>query len=242
MLVSLTAAVALVVSYFTTITVFERRGHAIPIRVAMAAAFGAFCWAAVVAFGRASGWVVTEEATFHHLYVLGVVGLPLAGLIMLANRRRAAPKRRWRITSALLLLGPGLLGVWATNIEPRWLRVDHHELESLAPHADEAIKIGVVADIQTDQFGQFERRVIDELNGQNPDIILVAGDILQTWPQDRERQRSGAIQALSKLEAPDGVYFVSGNNDTPDPQFDSCLLYTSPSPRDRTRSRMPSSA
>ena len=26
------------------------------------------------------------------------------------------------------------------------------------------------------------------------------------------------------------------------PGFDSCLLYTSPSPRDRTRSRMPSSA
>ena len=25
-------------------------------------------------------------------------------------------------------------------------------------------------------------------------------------------------------------------------QFDNCLLYTSPSPRDRTRSRMPSSA
>ena len=25
-------------------------------------------------------------------------------------------------------------------------------------------------------------------------------------------------------------------------KFDSCLLYTSPSPRDRTRSRMPSSA
>ena len=25
-------------------------------------------------------------------------------------------------------------------------------------------------------------------------------------------------------------------------EFDSCLLYTSPSPRDRTRSRMPSSA
>ena len=26
------------------------------------------------------------------------------------------------------------------------------------------------------------------------------------------------------------------------PMFDNCLLYTSPSPRDRTRSRMPSSA
>ena len=27
-----------------------------------------------------------------------------------------------------------------------------------------------------------------------------------------------------------------------DPEFNNCLLYTSPSPRDRTRSRMPSSA
>ena len=32
--------------------------------------------------------------------------------------------------------------------------------------------------------------------------------------------------------------FISGGAQ----QFDVCLLYTSPSPRDRTRSRMPSSA
>ena len=45
------------------------------------------------------------------------------------------------------------------------------------------------------------------------------------------------------------VYRWSGEEDTP-PQIDrfeidvakACLLYTSPSPRDRTRSRMPSSA
>ena len=32
------------------------------------------------------------------------------------------------------------------------------------------------------------------------------------------------------------------HNDLDDVGFDTCLLYTSPSPRDRTRSRMPSSA
>ena len=33
------------------------------------------------------------------------------------------------------------------------------------------------------------------------------------------------------------------NGEVPTPDYDSnCLLYTSPSPRDRTRSRMPSSA
>ena len=87
MLTSVAAAVALVIAYFVTITIFERRGHPIPLRVAIAGAFGALCWAIVVAFGRASGWVVTEEATFHHLYVLGVIGLPLAGLILLVSLR-----------------------------------------------------------------------------------------------------------------------------------------------------------
>ena len=38
--------------------------------------------------------------------------------------------------------------------------------------------------------------------------------------------------------------FLFGAGSTPEPQREgyACLLYTSPSPRDRTRSRMPSSA
>ena len=35
---------------------------------------------------------------------------------------------------------------------------------------------------------------------------------------------------------------IVGNNYDISTQLGSCLLYTSPSPRDRTRSRMPSSA
>ena len=38
-------------------------------------------------------------------------------------------------------------------------------------------------------------------------------------------------------------YWLTGSQGTaPFPYYDPCLLYTSPSPRDRTRSRMPSSA
>src|SRR5665811_800422 len=36
--------------------------------------------------------------------------------------------------------------------------------------------------------------------------------------------------------------FLSGNPAYKDERYELCLLYTSPSPRDRTRSRMPSSA
>ena len=51
-----------------------------------------------------------------------------------------------------------------------------------------------------------------------------------------------AFAADSKLELTiygDGRTLV---DDVRDVTYDSCLLYTSPSPRDRTRSRMPSSA
>ena len=38
------------------------------------------------------------------------------------------------------------------------------------------------------------------------------------------------------------IQISSGNSDAHIVQFDSCLLYASPSPRDRQKSRMPSSA
>ena len=43
----------------------------------------------------------------------------------------------------------------------------------------------------------------------------------------------------------DGVYLTSvgySGGDTENPTYEDCLLYTSPSPRDMRRSRMPSSA
>ena len=48
--------------------------------------------------------------------------------------------------------------------------------------------------------------------------------------------RKAAISALQDFAVMEQII------DTTDEQIKTCLLYTSPSPRDRTRSRMPSSA
>ena len=54
---------------------------------------------------------------------------------------------------------------------------------------------------------------------------------LYTWPTPNGRKIS---ILLEELKIPYKVHLIDINN--------NCLLYTSPSPRDRTRSRMPSSA
>ena len=57
-------------------------------------------------------------------------------------------------------------------------------------------------------------------------LLLSAG----TRPESKNNKVAGIVNSyLSELEISCNLY-------------DDCLLYTSPSPRDRTRSRMPSSA
>ena len=74
--------------------------------------------------------------------------------------------------------------------------------------------------IISDTHGHIDSHIIDYL--KNTDVIIHAGDICST----------AIISDLHRYC--DQVYMVAGNND--------CLLYTSPSPRDRQKSRMPSSA
>ena len=56
----------------------------------------------------------------------------------------------------------------------------------------------------------------------------------------------GAISGLMRLElSHPGIQYlgtIAGWLGEKNPSFDTCLLYTSPSPRDRQKSRMPSSA
>src|SRR5664280_1469851 len=88
----------------------------------------------------------------------------------------------------------------------------------------------------------------------NAGIVCLSGGVLKEIPEDWDRvieTQLNAVFLLSKLAARSMVshkggkiinigsmysYFGSGLV----PSYSACLLYTSPSPRDRTRSRMPS--
>ena len=63
-----------------------------------------------------------------------------------------------------------------------------------------------------------------------------ASDVYKRQPKKKPKAKPAEEEPAEEMPA------EGGSDDDPPPLDISCLLYTSPSPRDRTRSRMPSSA
>ena len=71
---------------------------------------------------------------------------------------------------------------------------------------------------------------LDPENAENPDELVVyggTGKAARSW-----EAYDAIVRTLTTLESDETLLVQSGN----------CLLYTSPSPRDKRQSRMPSSA
>ena len=89
-----------------------------------------------------------------------------------------------------------------------------------------------------DRFDPSGSLVLDDgedevkINGTTTDPIVFEGFGGQTWPGISVLEGGFKLTHASLSNARTGLRIAGG----------TCLLYTSPSPRDRTRSRMPSSA
>ncbi len=140
---------------------------------------------------------------FVHACVLGSI---LAGSAWRSNRG-----------VALVALGGALalatIGVDAFCFEPRRLAVSHVHISSA--RAPRALTIVVLADVQTDHVGSYEKEAFSAAVGEKPDIVLFAGDYVQVGRSElgRERRALGAAMREAGLSAPLGVYAVRGNVD-----------------------------
>jgi hypothetical protein len=119
---------------------------------------------------------------------------------------------------ALALAAEGCY-VWARRVEPYRLEVVRHPVHSarLAGRT-EPLRVAVLADLQTDRIGPFEERVFAALAAEQPDLLLVTGDLLQTGSRPRaevllERRRLNGL--FARLDPPPrlGMWFVKGDCD-----------------------------
>ncbi|MCP4306277.1 MAG: hypothetical protein GY788_15700 [bacterium] len=156
-------------------------------------------------------WVGPDHfAVIHLVYVVVTLGAPLAGaFVLVAGSGRSTWLRR--VMLGLVLLAP--VGLYATHVEPFWLRVDRVDVAVVAAPPD-TIRIGVLSDLQTDTIGEYEDRAVAALIGEEPDIVLVPGDLWQMSATDfEERHRSFAAVVATLCDAVPHVFIVEGNTD-----------------------------
>jgi predicted MPP superfamily phosphohydrolase len=163
------------------------------------------------------GWIAGRYENHFGFFRLSAYGvfLHVCGLLLAtaALWRRERP----RLAGAALALALGLVMVVADAffVEPHWLEVTHWQIAS--PKIHHPMRIVVVADLQTNRIGPYERSVFRRALDEKPDVILMAGDYLQVpWKQEPILQ-SELNQLLRELHftAPLGVYAVQGNVDPP---------------------------
>jgi len=140
---------------------------------------------------------------------------------------------RWASTTALLCgMAAILVGAYSLYYEPWHLTVKTYTVET--DKVRHPFRIVVLADIQTDQFGDYERNMFQTVKQLDADLILFAGDYVQ-YPNGRMREGGTDFQAFlieAGLEAPLGVIAIDGNHEQYRPNwrvmFDGTGIQTIP--------------
>jgi predicted MPP superfamily phosphohydrolase len=113
-----------------------------------------------------------------------------------------------------LLVTIASLVTYCFGVEPFRLEITHYEVQS--SKVEDEITIAVLADFQTDKFKEYQRASLLRLMQEKPDVIVLAGDYLQSrtqqgWEQLRDQMRAYLCEI--DFAAPQGVYAVGGNTD-----------------------------
>lgn len=117
------------------------------------------------------------------------------------------------VCAGLLLLIAGVV-IFSFWIEPFRLEVTNYRIAS--PKISRPIRIGLLADFQTDKFEEYERDSLRRLMEEQPDLIVMAGDYLQADSIEAWEPLAGRMNSfLAEINfgAPLGVYGVEGNTD-----------------------------
>ncbi len=192
-------------------------------RVGVGLLLGALCGAIGIVAAKTLAVAALGLKVFgliHILYLDLALVAPAVGLLILVSRWVKIPAvgsisfGSGGTIAALcsFLLIP--LCVYTTYVEPFNLKVESCDVivDRMAP-GKSPIKIAVLADMQFNEVTAHEYRAVDLAMKANPDLILIPGDVFQGSEKQYREQESAIKSLLAELEAPGGVYVVSGDCD-----------------------------
>lgn len=120
-------------------------------------------------------------------------------------------ERRIVVSAAVLTVGLLAIAVDAFLIEPHALEV--RTLTWVTDRVKTPLRIVVMADIQTDHVGDYERGVFDTAIALKPDLVLLPGDFLQIYDATRPAEAAKLREQLRRLTPRLGTWAVQGNVD-----------------------------
>lgn len=126
-----------------------------------------------------------------------------------AKERGVKHARWWRRHIVLLAIAivAAALGVDAFVIEPDNIQVNHYVIHG---GVQSPLKIADLSDLHTRGLGRPERKILNILAREKPDVILITGDTLAD-PYGNYAECLKVYKRLSALNPPFGVWFVHGN-------------------------------
>ena len=145
------------------------------------------------------------------VFVHGVIALAAGAILFWKSHRPVA------VVAAGLAALTALVGVDAFFIEPHNLEIERFKIVS--DKVSRPLKIAIVADIQTDEVGAYERAALAAAMGEKPDLVLFAGDYLQEHDDKKRMELIRQLRSALKdagLQGPKAAMAVAGNCDYED--------------------------
>lgn len=125
---------------------------------------------------------------------------------MKVERKKARRSRQIFISIALLLIVLILGEVWCSS---HWLTVRNYEYQSEKLGSGQEINVAVLSDLHDHEFGKENKKLVKKIKEQEPDLILLDGDILN---EDSENA-DVPCALIRKLKDVAPVYFSLGNHE-----------------------------
>ena len=126
-------------------------------------------------------------------------------------------KRKWKIISILMILLI-LLFLGSLCVSKHFLTVTHYEVS--AKNLQSELRIVQITDLHNSQFGTHNELLIDKVAEQEPDLIVLTGDLLNS----NERELSPVLELIRELSNLAPTYASYGNHEKQyEKTFDSNL-------------------
>ena len=104
-----------------------------------------------------------------------------------------------------------LLVIYGFYIEPFWIEIRHETLTSQKIASGKSIKILHLGDLHLERTTRREKKLLALVKELQPDLILFSGDVLNLSYLNDTQAKANAVDFFKQLNAPMGVYGVSGS-------------------------------